>query len=354
MFEKKIKQRLNDLLKTPHVKEIQPEDRLVIFSDLHMGNGGKGDDFLKNGDFFLYVMENYYLKNNYQLILNGDVEELQRFSLKKIIGRWQKIYDIFDKFHKRGRLIKHFGNHDYNLSLIKKDINKIQTRELLKLVYKENPILVFHGHQANRLGKIFFLISSIILRIIANPLGIKNYSVAYNSRKKYAVEKRVYNFAKRNKVMAIIGHTHRPLFESLSKIDSLKFKIEQLCRVYPESDQKNRTKLENKIVRYKNELEILMKKKKDPTRLISSLYDSEPLVPCIFNSGCVIGKSGMTSIEIHKGKIFLVYWFDGDKIQKYFNRDDENPIRLDNSSYYRLILKQETLDYIFTRIKLLS
>ena len=94
----------------------------------------------------------------------------------------------------RGRLIKHFGNHDYNLSLKKKNINQINIHESLKLVYKKNSILIFHGHQANRLGKIFFLISSIVLRIIANPLRIKNYSVAYNSRRKYAVEKRVYNF----------------------------------------------------------------------------------------------------------------------------------------------------------------
>jgi UDP-2,3-diacylglucosamine pyrophosphatase LpxH len=354
MFETNIKQRLNKLLKTTHVKEIQPEDKVVIFSDLHMGNGGKGDDFLKNGDFFSHILENYYLKNNYQLILNGDVEELQRFSLKKIIHRWQKIYDIFDIFYRRGRLVKHFGNHDYHLSLLKNNTNRIKIHETLKLIYKKNPILVFHGHQANRLGKLFFLISSIVLRIIANPLRIKNYSVAYNSRRKYAVEKRVYNFAKGNKLLAIIGHTHRPLFESLSKIDSLRFKIEQLCRIYPETDPETKSVLENKIVRYKNELQTLMKKKKNPIRLVSSLYNSEPLVPCIFNSGCVIGKSGMTSIEIYNGKISLVHWFEGEKIKKYFDQEEEKPKRLGNSSYYRLILKQETLDYIFTRIKLLS
>lgn len=354
MFEKKIQQRLNDLLKTTRIKDIKAKDKLVIFSDLHMGNGGKGDDFKKNGSFFHYVLENYYLKNNFQLILNGDVEELQRFSLKNITECWQAVFDIFLKFQNRGMLIKHHGNHDYNLSFIKKYINNIEIHETLKLSYKNDTILVFHGHQANRLGKIFFFFSSLILRIIANPLGIKNYSVAYDSQKKYAVEKRVYNFAKRKKILAIIGHTHRPLFESLSKIDSLKFKIEQLCRIYPEADSGKRKELGNKIKKFKNELQILMRKKRNSKRIFSSLYDSEPLVPCIFNSGCVIGKSGMTSIEIHDNKIFLVYWFNKEITSKYLDVEEEKPQQIGNSNYYRLILKQESLDYIFTRVKLLS
>jgi len=355
MFEKNIQKRLNSLLKTAKKKDIQPDDKLVIFSDLHMGNGGKGDDFVKNGDFFYYILENYYLKNKYQLILNGDIEELQRFSLKKIIKRWQKIHDIFNIFHQKGKLLKHYGNHDYNLSYIKKYINEISIQETVKLTYKKNVILVFHGHQANRLGKIFYYLSSLVLQLVANPLGIKNYSVAYNSRKKYAVEKRVYNFAKNKKVLAIIGHTHRPLFESLSKIDSLKFKIEQICRIFPEANSGDKVVLEKRLKKYKNELQILMKKnKQNPCRDISSLYDSEPLVPCIFNSGCVIGKSGITSIEIYEGKIFLVYWFNKEITGKYFDFEKEKPERLNNSNYYRFILKQESLDYIFTRVKLLS
>jgi hypothetical protein len=43
----------------------------------------------------------------------------------------------------------------------------------------------------------------------------------------------VYGFSSRRKIVSIIGHIHRPLFESLSKIDTLKYRIEQLCRHYP-------------------------------------------------------------------------------------------------------------------------
>ena len=295
------------------------------------------------------------MKKGFSLVLNGDVEELQRFTFRNITGQWKNIFAIFSDFAREKSLFKIYGNHDYELCCKKEYPEAMPVTEGLTFRYGENRILAFHGHQALRYPGFFYLISTLILRLIANPLGIKNYSVAYNNRKRYRVEKRVYRFAKQNKILAIIGHTHRPLFESLSKIDSLKFKIEQMCRLYPKAVPGRKKSLEKKIRKCKGALmDLLRNRKRSEIKGQSSLYNSEPLVPCIFNSGCVIGKRGLTAIELSGGRIRLVYWFDRKIPQKEMDLGDYVSKQLGKSDYFRLILNSEDLHYIFTRVKLLS
>jgi UDP-2,3-diacylglucosamine pyrophosphatase LpxH len=85
---------------TPGV-DIAPDDRIVIFSDLHMGNGGKMDDFFHNGRLFQSILEQYYEKEDYKIVLNGDIEELHRFSLRAVTSRWKDIYKALIRFHHR-------------------------------------------------------------------------------------------------------------------------------------------------------------------------------------------------------------------------------------------------------------
>jgi hypothetical protein len=191
------------------------------------------------------------------------------------------------------------------------------------------------------------------VRYIAHPLGIKNYSVAFNSRKRYYFEKRVYEFAREKKILALIGHTHRPLFESLSRIDSLKFNIERYCRRYPGVRAGERAVMAKQIEKNKKELEKLLQAGGNK-KYEANLYARIPMVPCMFNSGCCIDKNGFTAIEICDGNIELVYWFDKKRSIKYFDFGEEAPIRLGKSDYWRVSLKKEPLDYVFTRIRLLS
>jgi hypothetical protein len=74
----------------------------------------------------------------------------------------------------------------------------------------------------------------------------------------------------------------------------------------------------------------------------------------LFNSGCGIGRHGITAIEIVQGRAALIYWFDRRKSAKYFESEGYQPQQLGDSDYFRVILKDEDLDYIFTRINLLS
>jgi len=353
MNGKYIDKLLKDLFEKAPERTISKKDKIVLFSDLHLGNGKSGDDFAHNGDLFHYLLKNYYYPRDFHLVLNGDVEELHKFSLKEIRATWGDIYEILEKFLKRQDLTKLEGNHDFNLYRKKEFLLEFPVAGACKLNYKGNIIFIFHGHQAGYFFRFMQSVTAFIVRFFAHPLRINNYSVAFNSRKRYRVERRIYDFVRRHKILAVIGHTHRPLFESLSKIDSLKFNIERYCRVYPTAAPGRQKELEKRIGKYKFELERLLQSR-EQGNYVDNLYVRIPMVPCMFNSGCCIGKNGVTAIEITRGNIELVYWFDKKRSNKYFNFGEDKPVRLGSSNYWRVSLNKESLEYVFTRIKLLS
>jgi hypothetical protein len=222
----------------------------------------------------------------------------------------------------------------------------------LKLDYKGNKIFFFHGHQAGMKYDRMESISHYLLRYGARPLAINNFAVSNNATRKYLIEKRAYNYAKKRKIMAVMGHTHRPLFESQSKVDHLKFKIEQMILEYPRADNERKSELEKKLKVYKDDLKKVMKLRRKED-FLESLYNEGPLVPSLFNSGCAVGKRGITALEIENGKISLVYWFDKNQTQKYFNFNGYKPEKV-KDSIFKVRLKTDHLENIFSRIRLLS
>jgi hypothetical protein len=193
----------------------------------------------------------------------------------------------------------------------------------------------------------------LTLKYFANPLGIKNYSVSHSSRKQYNIEKRVYHYSSYRKIVSIIGHTHRPLFESLHKVERLRYKIEQLCREFATGLTKDPQEVLDAISANKSDLRKYYKQALK-TNFQNYVYNTIFHIPCLFNSGCVIGKRGMTCIEVEGSMIRLVHWFDGSLNQKYLSQSGYNPEQLAGTDIYRMVINEETLDYIFTRIKLLS
>ncbi|MBC7919692.1 MAG: metallophosphoesterase [Ferruginibacter sp.] len=353
MLEKDIiTKNLDQLYRESPVRSLSEDDRVVVFSDLHMGDGSGRDDFLFNADLFAYVLENQYLNHGYTLILNGDVEELQRFAYPPIRQRWQRVYALFDAFAGRERLVKIIGNHDYSLILKSNRLSPYPHLNALVLKYRDNHLFVFHGHQASLYYTRHNALIGFFLRYVANPLGIRNYSVAHDSRKQYQIEKRVYEYSSRRKVASLIGHTHRPLFESLSKRDYLLYEIERLARGFATEPASANAETGKKLRFYKEELTKLNRNPKK-SLLSSSLYNDGVLVPCLFNSGCVIGKRGITCLEITRGEIALVHYFD--QRVKSARLEEGQPARpMGDSPYYRLVINQEPLDYIFTRIRFLT
>ena len=70
---------LDELFKNSVSIDIGNDSKWVVFSDLHVGNGGAKDDFRGNSALFLHVLKHHYRAQDFNLVLNGDVEELQRF-----------------------------------------------------------------------------------------------------------------------------------------------------------------------------------------------------------------------------------------------------------------------------------
>lgn len=332
---------------------ITDKDRFVIFSDLHMGDGSTRDDFSVNASLFSGILQKYYLEHDYTLILNGDVEELQKFSLQSIINTWNNVYSVFSMFSKREHLIKIIGNHDLQLLHEKHYPIRDALTHALRLSFNDNTLFIFHGHQASNLFENYNNLLGYVFKYLAKPFGVKNFSSAYNSKRRFRIERRVYKFSTSKKIVSIIGHTHRPLFESLSKVDYLKYKIEHLCRQFPLTEGPRRQNIRSEINSYREELEHSLRKKKR-MNTHSSLYNNRLTIPSIFNSGCVIGKRGITALEIHDGKISLVQWFDSTINRKYFYHEDRDPEQLRGTNYFRKVLKDDYLSYIFSRIELLS
>ncbi len=341
------------------VHTLTSESRIVIISDLHMGNGSKNDDFVPHADLFMKVLGEYYYRKGYTLVLNGDVEELQKNSIEGIHRQWHEIYNLFSGFHEEKRLYKIAGNHDSKLLSISLDKLKYPLIDALRLNYKDDEILIFHGHQFSMAYESFNEILGFFLRYVAKTLQIKNKSAAHNSRRRWKIEKRAYDFSRQSKILSILGHTHRPLFESLSKVDSLIHEIEKGCRQYVDQGESSGGDVEARIMALKREL-IRIQTEKAKEAFISQIYSKGLVIPCLFNAGCVIGKRGMTAIEINGDEISLVLWKTRSGDQGSDNSKEIRSINKDRvplaefPGIKRRVIKRDDLRYIFTRINLLG
>jgi UDP-2,3-diacylglucosamine pyrophosphatase LpxH len=324
--------------------------RALILSDLHMG-AGRRDDLAGNGSLLISLLENYYYKQGWFLVLNGDIEELQRHSLEHIEECWEKLFKIFDLFAKENRLYKLIGNHDEEL-LLKKSY-RYPLFNVIRIDTGYIPVYVYHGHQASKIYHKYNKLIGAGIRYVLKPFGIKNISSGRSPYKRYRIEKSAYDFSLNNNCISIIGHTHRPLFESLGRFDYIKFEIERLCRDYPASSGEDRQRIETEVFALKRELGKLKRKERRDV-LRQSLYGDDLPVPCLFNSGCAISKKGLNAIELSDEDIALVYWFAEGQGKRFVNRGGYKIEKLPDTIYRRTVLNHEKLDYILARIKLLG
>ena len=344
-------ERLNLHLSNAREVRYRRDERWVIFSDLHMGNGSRRDDFVRNSDMFHRALEEYYGPRSYGLILNGDIEELYKFKWRQISSAWERTYRIFDAFHGAGRLLKTVGNHDSRLLLDLKDHYPYPVDTVLAFTGLRYPLLIYHGHQVSAFYERFNDISRFGVRYFALPLGIMNRSVAHDNRRRHSLERRIYEFSRKERIVSLIGHTHRPLFESLSKAEQLRFRIEYLLARYRKASEQKRRKIENEIASLRSQLVEWRSRKQRPD-LQSGIYARDDVpVPCLFNSGTVVGKRGMTCLELANGKIRLVRWFeDGIEESQRQGRDIES---LAGRDVHRLELRQASVEYVMDSLNLL-
>jgi predicted phosphodiesterase len=312
---------------------------------------GHRDDLAPNGELLTTILEKYYFDGGWYLVLNGDIEELQRYSFSSIRKSWPRLYRLFDRFDEEGRLYKIIGNHDDGLLFEKNypyplyDVVRIETGYL--------PIYVYHGHQSSRIYRDFNSILRAGVRYVLKPFGIRNISSARSPYRRFSVEKAAYQFSLKNSCISIIGHTHRPLFASLGRYDYIKFEIERLCRDYPVSWGTAREQIATEVKALRQELRKLKRsERRDVLRV--SLYGDELPVPCLFNSGSAIGRKGINAIELTGENIALVYWFNAGEGKKFISRGSYEVKEIPGTACRRSVLNQDRLDNVKARIELLG
>jgi hypothetical protein len=312
---------------------------------------GRRDDLADNGKLLINLLEQYYLPRGWNLVLNGDIEELQRHSLERIRERWARLFQVFDRFAAENRFYKLIGNHDEDL-LFKKNY-PYPLYHVIRIDTGVIPAYVYHGHQSSRIYRKYNKLLGAGIRYFLKPFGIRNISSGRSPYRRYNIEKKAYAFSLENHCLSIIGHTHRPLFESLGRFDYIKFEIERLCRDYPASTGADRERIENEVAALRRELGKLRRKERRDV-LRQSLYGDELPVPCLFNSGCAIGKKGLHAIELSNQDIALVYWFTEGLGRRFVSRGGYRIEKLGDTPHRRAVLNQDRLDYIQARIQLLG
>jgi predicted phosphodiesterase len=328
---------------------IGPESRIVILSDLHMGDGSANDDLRENGELLATVIDRHYLAGGSTLVLNGDVEDLQKFHLKRIRAAWGPLFAIFDRFAREGRLHKIYGNHDEDL--LESSRYPYPLRPGIRLEWGKRRLYAFHGHQASGFFVKHNAISGAVIRYVFHTLGIRNRSPSQDSNRRYGIEKKIYEFSRTTGVVSVIGHTHRPLFESLSKYDRLRNEIERLCLEYCDADAARKAEIEETVAVYREEFGRMGRRDKRRGR---SLYGRDIILPCLFNSGSAVGKKGVTAIEIEGERISLAYWFEEGKARRYLQLKAGSAAAMEGTPYRRVTLASKSLADVFARMDLLA
>jgi predicted phosphodiesterase len=284
------------------------KDKFIIFSDLHKGARNGADDFMVCEQTYLEAL-NYYEKNAFHYICLGDAEELWENNLFAVRAANKASIEKEKLFVQRGALTKIFGNHDLfwdtdpfsgvQLKSMYGAAVKIYAGVVLQMKLGEKPLSVFltHGHQGDEQSDGNWFSKFFVSRIWAplqSYLRINPNTPAYNSQLKTLHNTLMYEWSsKQDGVLLITGHTHQPVFESLTLLESLVLQLDGARR-------NNELELVHTL-----ESEIRNRQVELPVAL--NMYDK--IQPSYFNSGCCCYSDGdITGIEIEGGCIRLIRW----------------------------------------------
>lgn len=282
--------------------------RYIIFSDQHKGACNGADDFAICEDRYLSALD-YYYQNGFHYIALGDCEELWENTLTPIKKNHQKTFEKEKQFLPKNAFIKIFGNHD--LFWANDPFAGLQLRDIygtdvpihegvvLQTTVKGQALEIFctHGHQGDEMsdGNWFskFFVSKFWAPLQAY-LGINPNTPAYDASLKTVHNTLMYEWSVQQKnLLLITGHTHQPVFESLTHIERL---YRQLLFARKVSDKSMAATLQEEI-----------EKRKFKYDSISDEYSK--LKPTYFNSGCCCFSDGdISGIEIEGNCLRLVEW----------------------------------------------
>ena len=304
--------RLTDLWESEDVEVLDThQEKYVIFSDFHLGDGNESDDFVENESTVIEALKYYYFQG-YHLILLGDIEEFWQFDIDSIVARYdQTIYDLIRAFGD-DRVHRVFGNHDSEWGRLIDPTRNYPRKvdfaaEAIKLraVNGDVRLLLVHGHQGSRSSDKRVWFSRFFVRLfkkikpVAKKTRIYRHRSATKSQIPKGYERTLYSWAKEHKVILVCGHTHRAIFASKSFAARLKGELSLLDR------RPTKTSADQERMAY---LRRRLEEERLKDRDIEDCDDNGEALPCYFNVGCALYEDGVTVIEIIQDDLRLVKW----------------------------------------------
>lgn len=312
---KRIHEALDKLYKTIDLSpgkrgpvfEVTDTDKFIILSDQHKGARDDADDFTLAEKNYLKAL-GYYHQQDFHYINLGDSEELWENLLESVIKHNKDTFEAEKAFIAKNHFTKIFGNHDlywdndplsqFNLKRIYGEVIRIYEGAILRMPVGDRKLDIFltHGHQGdlqsdgNWFSKWFV---STIWAPLQSYLQINLNTPAYDNQLKTAHNTLMYDWVITKKNIALItGHTHQPVFASLTHLE----------RIYVKLNKAKEEKNASDLAFLNNELRKRIKE-----------GDKAPLFgkykPGYFNSGCCCFSDGdITGIEIADGLIRLIKW----------------------------------------------
>jgi predicted phosphodiesterase len=290
------------------------KDKFIIFSDQHKGAKNGADDYMICEPNYLAALDHYFDKG-FLFIALGDCEELWENMLSSIKKNQQPSFEKEKKFAQANRFVKIFGNHD--LYWQNDPFASIQLKEiygcdvaiyegvLLQTSVNNNPVNIFctHGHQGDAVSDGNWFSKFFISKIWAplqSFLKINPNTPAYDAQLKTLHNSMMYEWsAEQQNLFLITGHTHQPVFESLTYIERL---YRQLLFAEEIKDNGIISSLQKEIQSRKFEYNNISP-------------DYLKLKPTYFNSGCCCNNDGdITGIEIEADCIRLIKWLVKDNV----------------------------------------
>jgi hypothetical protein len=290
------------------------QDRYVILSDTHKGTRKRGSDEFKGNEQIYCDALDYYLNNDYRLVLNGDIEEGWKASYDQILDAYaDTAYRRERAFADRGDeyYLRTYGNHDIDWvdpALVDQHLTPVFGRRIQvhPAVLLGDKIFITHGHQGDLQSDRLIWLSRRVIRYLWNPLqrlfAIQMQRAAVNGWISSRRDQLLSAWAKANRMLIIAGHTHRSILQLGESPD----------------------------VETPGEL------RQGGVDLAARLH--------YVNDGCCLYKRAITGVEIDRGEIRLIRW------QERANNALVRLTRAAERAAERIVFQQNDLGALLARL----
>ncbi|MEE9208765.1 MAG: hypothetical protein V3U67_10435 [Gemmatimonadota bacterium] len=285
-------------------------DSLIIFSDHHKGARNRADDFVQCEPAYLGALAHYFA-HGFRLAILGDGEELWEERPRSVVEAYAKVFAAEARFHVAGRYQKFWGNHDEQWRsgrIVERwlcepfggrlpDIAESACYTLTDNGEVLGTLYLVHGHQGTHNNERWAVLARLTVRWLWRPIqqltGYSSNTPASNRELRNRHNSAMYGWASRQEgLLLVTGHTHRPVFGSLSWLDHVE-KVLQMEVGHAFADHPDPS----------------LWAKLDRLARSSVWIGGAERVPSYFNAGCCCFPDGsITGLELSDGEIRLVRW----------------------------------------------